>query len=263
MVCIALVQVTGCAATKKETPCDAAWISQDDPQSLRDLQEMPLPEFQEPEQSIALADFYEDIEHPAESRRYLADTRRYPDERRRDPGVVRAQYMQEIDSDAPIQRYPAERYLGERYPNERYPAESYPTDRYTDERLLAPNDLSPMLSGTRLGGRNVTATEHALRLQEEKQKLESANRLLQSQIDRMQNRAKESDELLREMTTKMTAASLELDKAKAENEKLNSEISKLRQAQLRAKLDTTRLLESIQAELDDVLMREISIGNGS
>ncbi|NND95823.1 MAG: hypothetical protein HKN47_00670 [Pirellulaceae bacterium] len=119
----------------------------------------------------------------------------------------------------------------------------------------------PVIGGTRLGSAQVTATEHALRLQDENARLKSSRDTLTVENRRLTEQLRSAQNLLQRMQQAMGDANGELETLANENRTLQQKITDLETEQKRQLYDADRMLQSIRQELDDVLMREISFNN--
>jgi hypothetical protein len=141
-------------------------------------------------------------------------------------------------------------------------SEAQPLGPFDTEQGLTPDkhnlDTPPIISGTHLGAAQLTATEHALRLQAENEQLKSARESLLSDNQRLKQQAATSRELLNRMSTAITGAEQALQKAEIANQELARQVAEAQRQQKQDQLNADRMLQSIRDELDDVLMREIS-----
>ena len=104
----------------------------------------------------------------------------------------------------------------------------------------------------------VTATQRALILEKENDRLRSAKAALNAENQRLQRVLSENRKLLADIEAAIESANQELANANQHNEELQNKIVKLEAAQKAQQLETARLLDSIRNNLDDVLMREMT-----
>ena len=139
------------------------------------------------------------------------------------------------------------------------------TDTFPNDSVVTVADLSvdpqgqePLIGGTRLGTAQMTATEHALRLQEENMKLKAIHTSLQAEIQRLKKDAESTEAFIDRMGLAVSNAQQELTRLEKRNEDLRKELVDLESEKKRQQLEHDRMLQSIRDELDDVLMREIA-----
>ena len=133
---------------------------------------------------------------------------------------------------------------------------SAPGGKYAGPSNRYPN--APPYSGIRLGNEHITATQHALQLQEENALLRGQQDVLQREVSRLREQLSASQNLVTKMQTAISDASDELRMLDVENQTLRSKISSLENENARQKLEARRMMTSIQQELDDILVREIN-----
>jgi hypothetical protein len=122
-----------------------------------------------------------------------------------------------------------------------------------------PNGLPPTSYGVQLGGQQITATEHALRLKDENEKLIADRESLIERNMRLQRELEASKTMIGKLNAALSDAEKSLDEADSTNRALRQQLASLRSEHERSLLATDRMLDSLRAELDDMLMREITI----
>ena len=130
------------------------------------------------------------------------------------------------------------------------------SDHHDESPLV---NAAPPIGGLRLGGEQITATEHALRLQDENARMKQAGKKLLSENRRQREEIDKKNELIQRMAKAMEAADEELRLAERTNADLRTQIVELQTKQRELELSTDRMLNSIRTELDDALMREITL----
>lgn len=133
------------------------------------------------------------------------------------------------------------------------------TSAFPGQQPTAPVGLPPTSYGVQLGGQQVTATEHALRLKEENEKLTADRESLIQRNMRLQRELEASKTMIGKLNAALADVEKSLDDADSTNRALRQQLASLRSEHERSLLATDRMLDSLRSELDDMLMREISV----
>ena len=135
-------------------------------------------------------------------------------------------------------------------PNEPAPqgATDYRTGHYRNGTALTVQQFN----------RQETATQRVLKLQQENQKLTDARNSMSSENQRLMKLVQEKDRLLNQIEKAIEAARSELQNANQDNETLKRRIALLESEKADQLLASSRQMDAIRKQLDDVLMREIT-----
>lgn len=118
---------------------------------------------------------------------------------------------------------------------------------------------TPNIGGMHFRNDQITATERALQLQSENVRLRRSQDALLAEKQQLRAKLKQSSDLLASVDIAIDNSRLELENAQSENQRLRTRIVELESQQKRYQFETERLLQAIRDELDDVVMREISL----
>lgn len=120
----------------------------------------------------------------------------------------------------------------------------------------------PVISGSRLGQGQVTATEKALNLMRENELLRASRDTLTNDNQRLRETLQTTQDLLARSNQAIEAASEQLNASDATNQRLTQKIADMESQHKRYLMDTERMLNSLRDELDEVLVSEIGhVGN--
>ncbi|MFN3191388.1 MAG: hypothetical protein ACE361_12775 [Aureliella sp.] len=122
--------------------------------------------------------------------------------------------------------------------------------------------LPPSEYGVHLGTQHVTATEHALRLKAENEQLKLDRQSLVDRIERLLSELESTKRSLAKSGGQVESLNQRLEKSKGTNRDLEQQLTALRSEHEKSLLETDRMLTSIRAELDDLVMREVA-ANGN
>lgn len=121
-----------------------------------------------------------------------------------------------------------------------------------------PRGHAPPYQGYHLGGRQVTATEHALFLKSENETLKASQRALIAEKKSMRESINYKESLLAKSELAVSSAMEQLKAAERRNAELEQRYAALEKEHERFVRDTDRTLDSIRNELDEVLVSEIN-----
>lgn len=120
------------------------------------------------------------------------------------------------------------------------------------------NAMAPSFGGARLGVAHMTATEHALRLKQENLELAASQKALLADNRSLRSRLDALRETLARAEVALAAAQKEIDEAQRTNRMLSQTVADYAAQRERHLLESDRIFQGIQDQLDDLLMREIS-----
>ncbi|MEM8736300.1 MAG: hypothetical protein AAGG44_18870 [Planctomycetota bacterium] len=118
--------------------------------------------------------------------------------------------------------------------------------------------LPPSEYGIQLGGQHVTATEHALRLKAENEQLKLDRQSLVDRIERLLKELESTKRSLSKSGGQVESLNQQLEDERGMNRDLQRELTALKSEHQQSLLETDRMLSSIRAELDDLVMREVA-----
>ncbi|WP_182869996.1 hypothetical protein [Stieleria mannarensis] len=151
---------------------------------------------------------------------------------------------------------PTSPYAAERHNPSRAGSQwNQPGPRYA---AAAVNGNAPLARGSVLGGDQITATQHALRLIEENGDLKAKLAMMDAEIKRLKEKLAQSETLLERSNEAIESAYDEIEATRQLNRDLQTKLSDAELKYNRYLMETDRTLQSIRQELDDVLVREIS-----
>ena len=120
----------------------------------------------------------------------------------------------------------------------------------------------PNIVGTELQEPQTLASEKALRLQAENAELKSKLELLEADYARLQQQFASQADLLERMTNALGTAQQTLESAETSNQQLRQQLTDLEARRVREQRAAERELQSIQDDLNEVLMTELAQGGG-
>lgn len=123
---------------------------------------------------------------------------------------------------------------------------------------IAHNAMAPSFGGARLGVAHMTATEHALRLKQENLELAASQKALLADNRNLRSRLDALREAVARAEVALAAAQKEIDQAQQTNRMLSQTVADYAAQRERYLLESDRIFQGIQDQLDDLLMREIS-----
>ena len=121
------------------------------------------------------------------------------------------------------------------------------------------NQPSGFPVGARLSDQQVPASQRALLLKQENQRLKSAGKQLVLQVRKQREILKKREEQLGRMIVAMSAAESELILAERANKQLQAKLSRAESKASEHQIAYERALRLFQSELDDALMDEIAL----
>ena len=119
--------------------------------------------------------------------------------------------------------------------------------------------MPPSEYGVHLGGQHITATEHALRLKAENEQLKLDRQSLMDRIERLLKELDSTKRSLAKAGGQVESLNQQIDAARGSNRDLERQLTELRSEHEKSLLETDRMLSSIRAELDDLVMREVAV----
>ncbi|TWU02363.1 hypothetical protein [Stieleria varia] len=119
-------------------------------------------------------------------------------------------------------------------------------------------ELGDRFHGTQLGQRQITATEHAIRLTRENEALRASRQSVLGDNQRLKQELAATQALLERTKLAMVQAKVQLDAADARNVELERQVAEMDRENKRYVRETDQVLNAIREELDDVLVRELN-----
>ncbi|QDT10266.1 hypothetical protein K239x_22220 [Planctomycetes bacterium K23_9] len=116
----------------------------------------------------------------------------------------------------------------------------------------------PVVSGSRLGYAQITATEKALALMHENEQLRNAKKNIAGDNERLRESLKSTQDLLARTNDAVRAAQIQLQNAENANRRLREQVAQAESKHKRYLMETDRMLTSLRDELDEVLVSEIN-----
>ncbi|MEO1526923.1 MAG: hypothetical protein AAFX06_15910 [Planctomycetota bacterium] len=115
----------------------------------------------------------------------------------------------------------------------------------------------PTVVGTELNEPQMLASEHALKLKDENEQLQTRVKALESELGALREKFATTSDLLDRMNFALADAQQTLEQAETANQLLKRQIADLESQLKRERSEAARQLRSIQEELDSVFANEI------